>query len=142
MKASESIYEFLTDDEFWMAGIAFNWTLFDGGQSRRKSDALQRKATAVGHNRADLQSMIDLQVRRAWNDRGEAESRLSVAETAMEQASENLRVVRNRYEAGASTNTEVLDAEALLEKSMSNRDDARFEVALAKLRLARAIGAL
>ena len=134
--------EFLTDDEFWMAGITFNWNLFDGGQSRRQSDALERKANAVGHNRADYASMIDLQVRRAWNDRGEAQSRLRVAETAVEQASENLRVVRNRYEAGASTNAEVLDAEALRERSLSNLDDARFGVALAKLRLARAIGTL
>jgi outer membrane protein TolC len=133
---------FLTDDEFWMAGITFNWNLFDGGQSRRQSDAIERKAIAIGHNRADYQSMIDLQVRRAWNDRGEAQSRQRVAETAVEQASENLRVVRNRYEAGASTNAEVLDAEALREQSLSNLDDARFEVALATLRLARAVGAL
>ena len=86
--------------------------------------------------------MIDLQVRRAWNDRSEAESRQQVADSAVKQATENLRVVRNRYQAGASTNTEVLDAEALREQSMSNLDNARFEVDLAKLRLARAIGAL
>ena len=86
--------------------------------------------------------MVDLQVRRAWNDRGEAGSRLQVAQSAVEQASENLRVVRNRYQAGASTNAEVLDAEALREQSMSNLDNARFEVELAGLRLARAIGAL
>jgi len=50
--------------------------------------------------------------------------------------------VRNRYAAGASTNVEVLDAEALREQSLSNRDDARFEFVLAKLRLARAVGNL
>lgn len=134
--------EFLTQDEFWMAGISFNWNLFDGGQTRKRSHAIERKAAAVGYNRADLASMVDLQVRRAWNDRGEAGSRLQVAESAVDQASENLRVVRNRYQAGASTNVEVLDAEALREQSMSNLDNARFEVELARLRLARAIGAL
>ena len=35
-----------------------------------------------------------------------------------------------------------LDAAALREQSLSNRDDARYEVALAKLRLARAVGVL
>lgn len=134
--------EFLTQEEFWMAGVSFNWNLFDGGQARKQSNAIERKAAAVGHNRADMASMVDLQVRRAWNDRSEAESRLQVASSAVDQASENLRVVRNRYEAGASTNTEVLDAEALREQSMSNLDNARFEVELARLRLARAIGAL
>jgi outer membrane protein TolC len=134
--------EFLTDDEFWMAGISFNWNLFDGGQARKRSAAIERKAAAIGHNRADLQSLVELQVRRAWNDRSEAESRLQVARSAVDQASENLRVVHNRYQAGASTNAEVLDAEALREQSMSNLDNARFEVELATVRLARAIGAL
>mgnify|MGYP001066185493 FL=1 len=134
--------EFLTEEEFWMAGVSFNWNLFDGGQARKQSNAIERKAAAVGHNRADMASMVDLQVRRAWNDRSEAESRLQVAKRAVDQASENLRVVRNRYEAGASTNAEVLDAEALREQSMSNLDNARFGVELAKLRLARAIGTL
>jgi outer membrane protein len=134
--------EFLTADKFWMAGVSLNWNLFDGGQSRKRSQAIDSKAAAIGYNRADLESIIALQVRRTWNDRGEADSRMKVAESAVEQANENLRVVRNRYQAGASTNSEVLDAEALREQALSNRDNARFEVELAKLRLARAIGAL
>jgi len=134
--------EFLTEDRFWMAGISVQWNLFDGGQSRKHSAALDRKATAVSHSRADLETMIALQVRGAWNDRFEAKNRAVVAESAVEQANENLRVVRNRYQAGASTNVEVLDAEALREQSLSNRDSARFGLALAKLRLARAVGVL
>jgi outer membrane protein TolC len=134
--------EFLTDDQFWMAGVALNWNLFDGGESRKRSAALDRRASSVSHRRADLETMIELQVQRAWNDRFEAENRLSVAERAVEQAIENLRVVRNRYAAGASTNVDVLDAEELREQAMSNRDNARFEVVLAKLRIARATGAL
>ncbi len=134
--------EFLDDDAFWMAGVSLQWNLFDGGRSRKQAASLDSKAAAIGHHRADLKTVIALQVRRAWNDRAEAESRMAVAESAVAQATENLRVVRNRYGAGASTNVEVLDAEALREQSLSNRDDARFEFVLAKLRLARAIGSL
>lgn len=134
--------EFLSDDRFLMAGVSFSWNLFDGGRVQKRSAAIERQAAAIGHSRADLESIIGLDVRRAWNDRIEAENRLGVAETAVEQANENLRVVRNRYAAGASTNTEVLDGEALRERALSNRDTARFELELARLRLARAVGAL
>ena len=134
--------QFLTDDQFWMAGISVQWKLFDGGQARKQSASLEHKAIAVNHNRADLESQIALQVRRAWNNRIEAQSRLVVAESAVDQALENLRVVRERYEAGSTMNTEVLDAASLREQSLSNRDNARFEVVLAKLRLARALGVL
>lgn len=134
--------EFLDDDAFWMAGLSLSWNLFDAGESRKRAAALDSRASALRHSRADMESSVALEVRRAWNDRLEAESRLDVAARAVEQASENLRVVRNRYDAGASTNVEVLDAEALREQALSNRDDARYEVALAKLRLARATGML
>jgi outer membrane protein TolC len=134
--------QFLTDDRFWMAGISFQWNLFDGGQARNRSASLQQKAIAVSHDRADFESMVALQVRKSWHDRNEAEGRLTVAESAVEQAVENLRVVSDRYEAGASTNVEVLDAAALHEQSLSNRDNARFAMVYAKLRLARAVGVL
>ncbi len=134
--------EFLNDDAFWMAGVSLQWNVFDGGRSRKQAASLNSKATAIGHQRADLETIIALQVRRSWNDRVEARNRIGVAASAVTQATENLRVVRNRYAAGASTNVEVLDAEALREQSLSNHDDARFELVLAKLRLARAVGNL
>lgn len=134
--------QFLDDEEFWMTGLSVQWNVFDGGQSGKRAAALASRAGGVDHSRADLASAIALQVRSALNSRAEAESRLTVAENAVVQASENLRVVRSRYGAGASTNADVLDAEALREQSLSNRDNARFDVVLARLRLARAVGVL
>ncbi len=133
---------FLDREEVWMAGVAFQWNLFNGGRNRDRAAALERQALAVSHTRSDLASSISLQVRRAWNDRQEAEARTRVAEVAVDQAIENLRVVQNRYAAGSSANIEVLDAETLRQQALSNRDNARFELALAKLRLARAVGIL
>jgi outer membrane protein TolC len=134
--------EFLDDDSFWMASLSVRWNLFDGGRSRKQAAALSSRASALIHLRADLESMIALEVRRAWNDRNEAANRMDVAGQAVDQAMENLRVVRNRYAAGASTNSEVLDAETLREQSLSNRDNARYDFVLARLRLARAVGNL
>ena len=134
--------QFLTEDQFWMAGVSFQWNLFDGGQARKQSASFEQKAIAIEHSRADLETQIALQVRRAWNDRIEAGNRLAVAESAVTQSAENLRVVTERYQAGSSRNVEVLDAAALQERTLSNADNARYEVELARLRLARAVGAL
>jgi outer membrane protein TolC len=125
-----------------MASVSVQWNLFDGGRSRKQAAALNSQASSLIHLRADLESVIALGVRRAWNDRNEAASRMEVARQAVDQAMENLRVVRNRYAAGASTNSEVLDAETLREQSLNNRDNARYDFVLARLRLARAVGNL
>ena len=134
--------QFLTAEDFWVAGVSFQWSPFDGGRSRNRAAAFDSRANAVNHARNDLSTQIALQVRRAWNDREEAESRTRVTESAVEQAIENLRVVRDRYAAGASPNVDVLNAEALRQEALSNYDNARYDLAIAKLRLARAVGAL
>jgi outer membrane protein len=127
---------------FWMVGLGFEWNLFDTGRTKSRAAAIDSRASALAHQRGDLETLIRLQVRQAWLDHREAENRRAVAERAVEQAAENLEVARNRYRAGAGTNTEVLDAETLRTQSLSNLDSAQFDAAVALLRLQRAIGAI
>jgi outer membrane protein TolC len=140
-------YTFLENDilnreDFWTVGFGMQWNLFDGGRSRSSAAALSHQATAVKRNRANLLTIIEMQLREAWLNVNETRERVAVTEDAVAQAEENLRVVRDRYRNGEGTNTEVLDAEALRSLSRSNFDTARYDAALAEFRLARAVGLL
>jgi outer membrane protein TolC len=132
----------LDDDEFWMVGLTVRWSLFDAGRNRNRVAAIRYEAQAAEHRLRGISADIELEVRGAWLDLQEADHRIHVAEAAVTQAEENLRVARDRYRSGANTNTEVLDAQALLEQALNNRDDTNFDTAIAKLRLARASGQL
>lgn len=134
--------DFLNREDFWSVGLALQWNLLDGGRSRNRAGALAAEAQAVQRERAELRSVIDLLVREAWLDVQESRQRVGVAEGAIAQAEENLRVVRDRYLQGEGTNTEVLDAETLIATSRANFDNARYDAALAELTLARAVGIL
>lgn len=134
--------EFLNRDDFWMIGVGVQWNLFDGGQTRREADALSLRARAVERERANLESFIELEVRGAWLRLQETRQRIRLTEKAVEQAEENLRVVRDRYRNGEGTNTEVLDAEMLRALSRSNYDNADFDEKLALYELARGAGQL
>lgn len=134
--------EFLNRDEFWMVGIGVQWNIFDGGQARKKASALSFKSNAIRHERNNLQSHIELQVRQAWLRLNETNERKRLTVRAVEQAEENLRVVRDRYRNGEGTNTEVLDAEMLRSLSRSNHDNADFDAKLALYALARGVGRL
>jgi outer membrane protein len=140
-------YTFLENDvlnreDFWTLGIGVQWKLFDSGRNRSSAAALSHQSAAVGREHANLLTIIELQVREAWLNARETRERIAVTEGAVAQAEENLRVVRDRYRNGEGTNTEVLDAEALRSVSRSNFDTARYDAALAELRLARAVGLL
>lgn len=134
--------DFLNRDEFWMIGLGFRWNLFDGGQARKKADALSFRSNAVSQERVNLRSVIELQVRQAWLGLTETRERKRLTERAVEQAEENLRVVRDRYRNGEGTNTEVLDAEMLRSMSRNNFDNADFDAKLALYQLARGVGRL
>jgi outer membrane protein TolC len=132
----------LSREHFWFVSLGVRVNVFDSGRSRHASTALERQSTAVADDRRDRAAEIELEVHKAWQDLATARARVDVVASAVQQAEENLRVVRDRYRNGEGTNTEVLDAEALRALSASNFDTARYDVRLAELRLTRAVGAL
>jgi outer membrane protein TolC len=134
--------DFLDDEEFAAAGIGVQWALFDGGQSRKRAAALERSRRATQDQRADAASLIALQVRQSWLEVDETRERVHVTANAVAQAEENLRIARERYGAGLGTQTQLLEAENLRVQALGNRDNAQLDAGLAKLRLARAVGAL
>jgi outer membrane protein TolC len=143
----EGGYTFLENDvlnreDFWTVGVGFQWNLFDGGRSRDAAASLSYQAAAVARERANLLTHIELEIRAAWLNVHETRERIVVTQEAVAQAEENLRVVRDRYRNGEGTNTEVLDAEALRSLSHNNFDTARYDAALAEVKLARAVGLL
>ena len=133
---------FLNREDFWSVGVGFQWAIFDNSRSRDRANALSLQSSALFREYRDLQSVIELQVRSAWLQLNETNARIKLASHAVEQADENLRVVRDRYRNGEGTNTEVLDAEGLRTLSRSNYDNAQYDAAFARYRLQRATGTL
>jgi outer membrane protein TolC len=134
--------QFMNREDFWFISLDVRISVFDGGRSRHTSAAFERQSDAAADDKRDHAAEIALEVHRAWAELSTANARVAVAAGAVEQADENLRVVRDRYRNGEGTNTEVLDAEALRAESASNYDAARYDARLAELTLARAVGAL
>ena len=132
----------LDREDFSLIGVGFNWTVFDGGRIRNQAESFASAGRAAGRSRDDLRSHIELEVRQAWLDREEANARVTVTREAVAQAEENLRVARELYSVGLTTNTVVLDAEALRLKATSNADNAGLDAVLSEIRLERATGGL
>ena len=125
----------------WMVNVGVQWKIFDGS-IRHNSDALIRQAISLKEQRDDLSSLISLQVRQAWLDIQDAQTRIEFTRQAITQADENMKVTKDRYRQGLSTNTEVLNAEDLRTRSHDNFNNAIYDAALATLHLRRAVGIL
>jgi len=126
----------------WSIGLGFHWAAFDGGVTRSQAASLREQAHALEDRLLDAQSRVADEVRQRDLERRSALERIDVADKALEQADENLRVTREQYRAGLGNNTNVLDADTLRVRAYVNFYAARYDAVLADWRLRRAVGSL
>lgn len=124
------------------ATIGIKVNLFDGFAST----AIRQKAVK---NRSRIQDTLQLaeqqarlEVDTAANDKAVAQERISVAETAIRQSEENLRINKERYQERVGTATEVLDAQTLVTQAKTDYYQAFYEYQTAAARLNKSLGNL
>ncbi|MGE0201549.1 MAG: TolC family protein [Candidatus Melainabacteria bacterium] len=87
-----------------------------------------------------LQLDISKQVAQAWSELAFAKENVALAEPAVAQSEENLRLIQKRYEAGRAVIVEVQDVAWQLRQAQLNRAEAIFNHELAKAKLLQAVG--
>ena len=91
------------------------------------SHAVKRKK--LEHQKAvdqlnDHAQLLAIRMQKAANDVEEAAMQIDIARRAIEQAEENLRIVRNQYKAGVSKMGDLLEAQLLYQQTLDRRTDA------------------
>jgi len=126
--------------DFRLGSIRLEWTLFEGGRkiaATRVADSAVRQAMAQAESIADN---IAFQVNEAYRNAVTAWIGIDDARPAVEQATENYRLVRLRLREGAATPTEIADAQASLTRAQQNYLNARYNYLIATARLEYAMG--
>jgi outer membrane protein len=140
--AGNSRYE----EDFWTvvsgpkAGLALEWDIWDGNLTKGKviqaRALLQEARVQLDNTTRDVQ----LQVRTAYSSFLEAREVLESQKKVLEQAEEALRLAVSRYDAGSSTQLDVLNAETALTEARTTQIQALHDYDAARARLGRAIG--
>jgi outer membrane protein TolC len=108
-----------TGGDNWVAGVSLSLDVLPLAKLARlrQERAVQQKAEAQEQT-AELQ--IRLAVERAYTGHQTAERMVATAWAAMEQSAESLRILRNRYNAGLATMTDLLRAEDAQRQSQND----------------------
>ena len=128
--------------ENWLAGVAMRWDLWKGNENRSKVRASRYGEERAAAEQRQVASATGLRVRRSWFEFKSAQERLEVADTTVTQAEESLRIVRNRYESGLETVTELLRSETALTDARFRRLAALYEQRTTRAGLEYAAGRL
>lgn len=126
---------------YTVAGV-LSWAAFDGGTTRAAVDRAQAQRAELAAKLRQAEEGVGYQVTDARRRALEAEERILAREAGLEQAREAQRLVKKRYENGVATLIEVLGAQAQLDKANADLVAARYELAVNRTELKRAVGVL
>jgi outer membrane protein TolC len=132
--------QYLVYQRNWSLIAGVNINLFSGGASSARTSIARRELDSLKAGRDKLTDAMRLGVKAAYLDLQSSAQKIEVTKTAVEQADENLRLQRLRYQEGVGTSLEVLDAVNLLSAAQTNTWKARYGFERAEANLLHAMG--
>jgi outer membrane protein TolC len=90
------------------------------------------------NSKAEKSELLLLQINKSYLELTESYDQIQVATNSLDEAQEYLNVVRDNYEAGIVTTSDLLEAQAMLQKSQDGLVNAqtRYKINMANYLLA------
>jgi len=126
----------------WLTSVSLRWNLFNGSADKARIAETGHLVKRAESDQQRVDSAIRLQVRRAFAALKAAQQRIEVANAAVAQAEESLRITQNRYEAGMNNVTDLLRTETAVLESRTRYLAAIHDQRIAATMLELAAGRL
>jgi outer membrane protein len=124
----------------WTVGLSVRVPLYQGSEAKSREAQVRAERERALELRRALVDGIRLEVLRARAEQDAAAERLLVSASALENAAEALRIVRERYAEGLAVIVELLGAEAAETQARADDLQARRDLALAAAGLDLVLG--
>ena len=120
--------------------ISLQFPLFTGGRIRAEEAHAKLEEQHVAETRRQLEAQIVDQVRSALDELTAARNSVDVASLGLQLAQEEVAQAQRRFQAGVTTNVEVITAQDALARASDNQIGALYQFNLSRASLARATG--
>ena len=130
----------ILDPSGWNIIAVAKWNFWEWGRTSYGVKEKHSRLSQAQLNKEELLDNIYLEVKNAYLRTQEAERAIQTVEKAIEQAEENYRINQERYKEQIATQTDVLIAQTLLSRTMTNYYNALYTFKISKATLYRSIG--
>ncbi len=130
----------LLNNPGFSAIISLNIPLFNFGEGRRKirGAKIEQEIALLKINEAE--EMMQMEIKKNSNEWQEAMLKMEFAKQTLEQASENMRISKNKYEQGTILLADYLESQTAWKKAMTDYIEVKSECKLAQVRWKKAAG--
>ena len=134
--------DFSDTEDNYTIGAVMHVNLFSGHRISAKTKAARSSLLRIQEFRKGMELNVGVQTRESFLKAQSAWKRIRVAKTAVAQAEEGLRIVRNRYNNGVLTIVALLDAEVACQQARTSHFKALHDYKVARIQLALAAGTI
>ncbi|MDX2440372.1 MAG: TolC family protein [Desulfobacterales bacterium] len=131
--------EGISDPDGWSISAIATWNFWEWGRTCYGVKEKNSRLSQARYSKEELYDNIRLEVKQSYLKAKESEMNITAVDKAIEQAKENLRISEEQYKHQVATSTDVLDAQTLLSKTMTNYYNALYDFKIAKAFLHKAI---
>ena len=129
-------------DGMWNVGLLVRIPIWNWGDVMYKVRASKGATAILNLEMAEAKEKIELQATQTAYQVEEANKRLTLAETSVRRADENLRTANLGFSEGVITPTTVMEAQTAWLQAKSQKIDAEIDVRLSQVNLRKAMGTL
>jgi outer membrane protein len=124
----------------WFVGIGLSWNLFNGFSTSKQVADAKAGGEAAAAQRESVHLTIAAEIEEQRLAISDAMARAELAESTVATATERLQLAEHRYETGAGEVLDLDDAQITLSNAEAQRVQARYDLAISRARLNRALG--
>ena len=126
----------------WNVGVLMRIPIWNWGDNMYKVRASKGTTTILNLELAEAKEKIELQATQTAYQMEEANKRLTLAESSVRRADENLRTANLGFSEGIITPTTVMEAQTAWLQAKSQKIDAEIDVRLSQVNLRKVMGTL
>ena len=127
---------------FWNVGVLVRVPIWNWGDVMYKVRASKGATTIANLELAEARELIELQVNQNTFRVNEANKKLTMAQSNIARAEENLRTANLGFQEGVITPTTVMEAQTAWLQAQSQKIDAEIDVKLSQVDLQKSLGVL
>lgn len=110
----------------YFAGLQLSWDVFKGNKTKNTITVQTLERDKLSEQLAQQRDQSQLELNKAYRDLADASFEIEQNQLAIEQASESLRILKNRYQQGLVNTTDVLMAQTQLSQQEFALAQAKF----------------
>jgi len=110
----------------YLVGIQLSWNLFNGNKTKHVISAQKLERDKLAMQLAQQKDQSQLELDKAYRDLSDARFEMGQDQATIDQATEALRILQNRYQQGLVNTTDVLNADTQLSQLKFSLAQAQF----------------